>query len=241
MKAAQPVKIGAWLLIGMNLLMSFGSIWIFMRMAPAIQVIIDQNEVSLQSCETMLASLLYLKEDGKADSEKIFEFNTALTKAKNNVTEKEEPAILAEIATHSAKAFQGDLEARHQTINTIIELGTINRAAMRRADTKAQQLGYAGAWGVVFMATITFTIGMMFLHSLRRNLSEPMEEINAVVVAFREGDRMRRCAMKTPSYRIRKIFINVNELLDMIDFTEPNITIHKKNMHQLHEDAGPDT
>jgi len=43
MKLAQSVKIGAWLLIVLNLLMAFGSIWKIMRMAPAIKVIIAQN------------------------------------------------------------------------------------------------------------------------------------------------------------------------------------------------------
>jgi len=86
---------------------------------------------------------------------------------------------------------------------------------MRRADAKAKQLGYAGAWGVVFMATVSFMIGMIILRSLDKNLSEPIQEIDAVISAVREGDLMRRCTMKNPSSSIRKIFVNVNELLDV--------------------------
>jgi hypothetical protein len=215
MKLAQSVKIGAWLLIAMNLLMAFGSIWIFMRMAPAIEVIIAQNEVSLEASEEMLAAMLMIGiSDSSAD--KNFEFfRTALNRAKNNVTEKEEPAVIDAIIQHYKDAFDGNELALKHTVSAIVKLGDINREAMRRADSRAQQLGYAGAWGVVFMATITFMIGMIFLRSMRKNLTEPMQEIDTVVSAFRRGDKMRRCSMGYPSKSVKQIFNNINELLDM--------------------------
>ena len=212
MKLAQPVKFGAWFLIVINLVMAFGSIWIFMRMAPAIEVIIAQNEVSLESCEDMLAALL----KGNVSSRSSLEvFRDALAKAKNNITEEEEPAIIDRIEKYYAVAIEGDELSRDLTISAITDLGDINRKAMRRADAKAKQLGYAGAWGVVFMATVSFMIGMILLRSLDKNLSEPIQEIDAVIAAVREGDLMRRCTMTNPSGSIRKIFANVNELLDM--------------------------
>lgn len=216
MKFAQSVKFGAWFLIGMNLMMAFGSIWIFMRMAPAIKVIIAQNEVSLESCEDMLAALLVkTKTSAGRDVADIEAFREALAKAEHNITENDEPAVIATISNQYKAAFKGDDVALRRTIAAIVELGEINRAAMRRADARAQQLGYAGAWGVVFMATVSFMVGMIFLRSLRKNLTEPMQEIDSVVTAFREGERMRRCSVKNPSRSISKILGNVNDLLDM--------------------------
>ena len=58
MSASKSVKFGAWLLIALNLLMAFGSIWVFMRMSPAIETIIARNAVSFEATEDMLAALL---------------------------------------------------------------------------------------------------------------------------------------------------------------------------------------
>ncbi len=215
MKLAQSVKVGAWFLIALNLFIAFGSIWIFMRMAPAIEVIISQNEVSLEASEEMLAALLQIKTSDSQPVESIESFGNALTRAKNNITEKEEPAVIDTIILHHEDAYKGNNIALKKTINAIVELGDINRAAMRRADAKAKQLGYAGAWGVVFMATVTFMVGMIFLRSMKKNLLEPMQEIDAVIIAFREGDIMRRCSMKSPPRSIKQIFGNINDLLDM--------------------------
>lgn len=215
MKLAQSVKLGAWLLIAMNLLTAFGSIWIFMRMAPAIKVIIAQNEVSLEASEKMLAALVAARTSGDRTDGKLELFRNALNRAENNVTEKEEPAFIEEIVQHHKGAFNGDELALAQTLGAIVKLAEVNREAMRRADARAQQLGYAGAWGVVFMAALTFMVGMIFLRSMKKNLSEPMRVIDTVVSAFRRGDRMQRCSMGNPSKSIRQIFSNINELLDM--------------------------
>jgi methyl-accepting chemotaxis protein len=214
MKLAQSVKLGAWFLIALNILMALGSIWIFMRMAPAIDVIIAQNEVSLEASEKMLASLLTKDKPGIGTVGSLGSFSQSLSRAKNNITEKEEPDVLDQIEQNYEEAFKGNKTALYQTINAILELGDINRAAMRRADAKAQQLGYSGAWGVVFMATVTFMIGMIFLRSMKKNILEPMQEIDAVVNAFQEGDLMRRCSMKNPPKSIKQIFSNINSLLD---------------------------
>jgi hypothetical protein len=205
MKLAQSVKIGAWLLIALNLLM---------RMAPAIKVIIAQNEVSLESCEDMLAALAKAKTSIEVVAEKKA-FRVALGKAENNITEMQEPATIDKISRYYQAAFKGEDLALERTIMAIAELGEINRDAMRRADVRAQQLGYAGAWGVVFMATFSFMVGMIFLRSLRKNLIEPMHEIDAVAAAFRAGERMRRCSMRNPTRSTKQVLSNVNELLDM--------------------------
>jgi hypothetical protein len=218
MKLARPVEFGAWFLIAINLAMAFGSIWIFMRMAPAIEGIISRNEASLQSCEDMLSALLMGKLNGDSS---IIEFREALAKADHNITEKEEPAVLAQIAACYEKAFDGDADSLLLAIRAIRELGSINREAMRQADTRAKQFGYAGAWGVVFMATGAFLVGMIFMRTLDRHLAEPIQEIDAVVTAFCQGEIMRRCTLRNPSAPVRQVFGHINELLDIKSASQP--------------------
>ncbi|MBN2706116.1 MAG: hypothetical protein JXR89_06735 [Deltaproteobacteria bacterium] len=213
MKPAQPVRFGAWVLIALNLFMAYGSIWVFMRMAPAIEIIIEQNEVSLQACEEMLAALS-LHRVNENDSAPHETFARALRRAQANITENEEPQAIDLISRNFSKAFLGQHHELQETVKAILRLGEINRLAMIKADRKARQLSYAGAWAIVFMATIIFLSGMIFMRSLRKNLYDPIEEIDAVVKAFRNGDVWRRCNDKNTNKTIRQIFVNLNELLD---------------------------
>ncbi len=214
MRLAQTVRLGAWILIGLNLLMAFGSIWVFIRMAPAIEVIIEQNERSLQACETMLASLAVADKQEADIMQLKVSFAAALKNAQNNITEKKEPAALDAIDQNYAEAFGGNFAAKTRTVDAILLLGEINRDAMVRADKKARQLGNAGAWGVVFMASAVFLTGMLFLRALKKNLVMPLEEIDAVLTAHQSGDTMRRCSGTRLPKDIRQIFNNVNAFLD---------------------------
>ena len=214
MRLGQTIWMGAWILIGLNLLMAFGSIGVFIRMAPAIEVIIEQNERSLQACEKMLASLA-LADKHAADIPPLkASFSTALKNAQNNITEKKEPAALDAIDQNYTRAFEGDFASKIRTVDAILLLGEINREAMVRADKKARQLGSAGAWGVVFMASAVFFTGMLFMRALKKNLVMPLEEIDAVLTAHKSGNTMRRCTGIHLQKDIRRIFNNVNAFLD---------------------------
>lgn len=212
MKIAQSVRFGAWLVIIINLIMAFGSIWIFTRMAPAIEVILARNAVSLESCSLMQTALL---QGISADATALDGFKSALADARENITEQDEPEVIDRIHDDYEDAFAGDLAALDRATVAIAELRKINRQAMHDADARAKQLGYAGAWGVVFMATLSFLIAMLFLRSLDKNLTEPMEEINTVVASFNQGDRMRRCSLANTPRSVKQVFNNINELLDI--------------------------
>ena len=214
MKLAQSVIIGAWILVGLNLLMAFGSIWVFMRMAPAIETIIDRNERSLKACEEML-SFLTLMTDNRAGNEGLENsFKEALKRARINITEMDEPVALQSITDHYHLAFQGDAAARQETVAGIVHLGEINRLAMVLADRKARQFGNAGAWGVVFMALAVFLVGLVFMRSLTRNLVKPLEEIYGVLTAYQAGDTLRRCSGADLPKDIHRIYTDLNALLD---------------------------
>ena len=209
----QSVRFGAWLLIVLHLLMAFGSIWIFMRMAPAIETIIARNVVSLEASEEMLA-ILGQKEEQGLGSQAQQGFLQALERAKNNITEAEEAELLTRIEGLYREVVAGNKLHRTELVATLVQLGHTNRDAMRRADIHAQQLGMGGAWAVVFMASATFLVGMLFLRSLKRSLLVPLEEIHAAVTDFHRGDTMRRCSYKNAPKSMQPLMMHINELMD---------------------------
>lgn len=214
MRLAQTVRVGAWLLVGMNLLLALGSIGILLRMAPAITGIIDRNERSLSACEEMLASLALAGNEKAADEAVVVRFKAALKLAEKNVTEEGEGSALKVIAAMAPAAMTGDLAARTQTVSAIVRLGKINREAMSQAVMHARQFREAGIWGVVFMAICVFSVGLLFIRSLLRRLVKPMEELHAVITAYRKGDIMRRCSGNDMPQDVRVVFYGINDILD---------------------------
>lgn len=214
MKLAQAAKLGGYSLIALNLLMAFGSIWIFMRMAPAIEIIIDRNERSLQACEEMLSLLALANQPTMGAPELEVRFSSALNRARNNITEKEEPIAIDAIRKSYREAFRAEAASQNKTVSAILRLAEINRIAMVVADQKAKRLGGAGAWGIVFMASALFFVGMLFMRIFKRSLIDPLEEIQAVLEALKRGDSMRRCAIPEAPRDIRSIFDGINGILD---------------------------
>lgn len=214
MKLAQSVRLGAWSLISLNLVIAFASIWVFMRMAPAIEIIIERNEKSLHSCEEMLSSLALAHQSKKDVTQLRVSFTNALERAKTNITEKDEPTAIKAISENYVLAFAGSWEGKEKTVAAIQHLSQINRAAMVKADQKAKQFSNAGAWGIVFMASILFMFCMLFIRGLKRNLVKPLEEIHSVIQAMKTGDGLRRCTEADVPQDIRYIFSGINGLLD---------------------------
>lgn len=214
MQLAKGVRVGAWLLIGFNLLMAMGAIWVFIRMAPAIAVIIDRNERTLEACEEMLAALALSHDRENMPPELKARFADALRDARANITEAEEPSAIEAVAAQMDDAFSGDPEARKKIVSAISLLGKINREAMIKEDERARQLGSAGAWGVVFMAVGIFLVGMLFKRNLHKHLVDPLEEIHSVVRTHLAGDRLRRCKGFDLPRDIRIVFRDFNDFLD---------------------------
>ncbi len=214
MRLAHAVRIGSWVLLALNIVMAVGTIAIVSRMAPAIAQIIDRNERSLQACQDMLG-VLTLTGNGQhfTNSDKEM-FHQAFDRAQTNITEKHETETINKISDHMQSLFAGDMEARHQIVDAIVELGKINRKAMNVADKKAQHLGHTGAWGVAFMAMIACLIGVIFNRGLLRRVIIPLEEIYTVVAAQRTGDTMRRCTGVDLPQDITAVFTGINEILD---------------------------
>jgi hypothetical protein len=194
--------------------MAVGTIAILTRMAPAIAVIIERNERSLKACEDMLALMAVTGMGIPFSSEQQHLFQAAFDRAKANVTEPQEPELLRSMELNLPALFQGDAAGRKRVVEIAVQLGKTNRDAMTVADHRAQQLGRAGAWGVVFMALSVFLTGVVFIRSLTTRVVKPLEEIHAVIIAHRNGDNMRRCTGADLSQDVAAVFTGINELFD---------------------------
>lgn len=214
MKVSNRISIGAWVLIGLNLLMAFASIWVFNRMAPAIEIIIKQNERSLFACEQMMSTMVNRQLMAEVDPELVAYFEDALDFARKNITEEGESTQIALIDSNYLDALNGHIEAGTVTLEAIKALSQINRTAMEVADLKARRLGYSGAWGIVFMATAIFGFGLFFSRRIKRNLITPLEEIHNVLHDVEEGNNFRRCTGTELPNEIHEIYREVNRLID---------------------------
>lgn len=214
MRTSQSVKTGGWILISLNILMALGSIWVFMRMTPAIDRIIQQNERSLQACEEMLSVLILINNTGSDSTKLKISFINAFERAFNNITEIGEKEELQTIKKYHEGALKGNESAINKTVESLNDLSNINREAMIRADAEARQIGNAGAWGVVFMSSVVFIVGLIFLKILHKNLVSPIEEINSVLNSSKKGDKMRRCSGHELPQEIISIYREINELID---------------------------
>ncbi|MDY0360901.1 MAG: hypothetical protein RBR08_05580 [Desulforegulaceae bacterium] len=213
MKTSTSVRAGLWILIVLNLLMAFGSIWVLMRMSPAIEHIIARNEKSLHACRIMLASIA--RNSVKNSNEiHLKEFEKALNDAKNNITEPGESEELKNIEENYKITFSEKSINREKLVNHISKLSEINRQAMIDADLKAKQYGYAGAWSIVFMAALIYFSGLIFRRSINKNLLEPIDEIHKVIIANLKNEKMRRCSGNNLPKDIDRIFTDINKYLD---------------------------
>lgn len=214
MRLAHAVRIGSWFLVGINLLMAVGTIAIFTRMAPAIAIIIERNDRSLKACEDMLALMAATGSGTPFSTEQARAFQTAFERANTNITEPLEPEILKRLESTLPSLLRGDTASRLAAVEATVQLGKINRDAMTIADQRAQQLGRAGAWGVVFMALSAFLAGVIYIRSLTRRVVMPLEEIHTVIINHRNGDTMRRCTGADLSRDVAAVFTGINDLLD---------------------------
>ncbi len=216
MQTAERTKIGLNIILLLNLLMAFVTIWVLLRMTPAIKDILQRNDRSLQASEEMLSFVgLYDVENVSFGKELEQQFRNSLLRAKNNITERQEKIVLDMISGNYVRTFNGDKDAKQMIISLIMELTRINRAASFKAEAKARQLGIAGAWVVTFFAIGIFTIGLIFKRKLQQNLITPFQEILRVISENKKGDLMRRCTGAHLSKETKKYYSEINELLDL--------------------------
>lgn len=227
MDLARTLRIGLGLLVGMTVLLAFGSIGLLTRMTPAIAQIMDENVVSLDAGEHLLAQLT-LHAAGALTSEQAgVSARRIIARARENITEPEERVLIAEIERGVPRALAGDRGALATVVSSLRRLGDVNRRAMGAADVRAQQLGVAGAWAAVLLATIALVVSVVVWMRLELRLVAPLVELLVVVRAAAHGDGHRRCRPMPAATELTEILTEVNLLLDRPKHATP-ATLHER-------------
>ncbi|MCL4795979.1 MAG: hypothetical protein KJZ84_15570 [Bryobacteraceae bacterium] len=200
------------LLASLNLLLAFGAIGLFARMGPAIERILEENVLSIDAAEEILAEFAAAPAELPPEAQK--RVSEALERARANITEAEEIPLLNQIQTHLPAAGAGDSAARAAVLDGLRRLIAANRQAMTKVDFEARRLGTAGAWAAVFIGGSTFGLSLVVIVLLRRRILEPVLEIHSVLNAARRGDRFRRCRSVAAAVEVRQATEALNALLD---------------------------
>lgn len=207
MQSGKIISLSVWLMISFNVILAIVAVWSFQRMSPEIKQVYERNVVSLEACEHMSLALNGEKLD-------IAGFRNALTKAENNITEDGEKEILAQIRGELPNLEKNVPEAREKIVRSIGQLSLCNREAISKSAERTQRMRQAGAWGIVFMTFFFFIAALLFEQHLRRSLLQPLQEIDSVLEAQRQGDKFRRCSGSDGSADMKKLFRSINALLD---------------------------
>lgn len=212
MSARNELWLALGTLLAVLVLTAFGAIGLLTRMGPAIEEILAENVVSIRAAEEMMGALALAGAGGGEEARVRFE--RALAVARDNVTEREEPAILTAIAEAAPGAFTGDADAVTEAVRAIEALADLNHRAVVAADERAGGLSIAGAWAAAFLGFAGFVLCLFALRHLNGSLLGPLADLDATVTAFRGGDSYRRTAIDGAVGELRRIGVAVNELLD---------------------------
>lgn len=229
-------------LLAIVVLTSVGAVALQARMAPAIERILAENLYSLEAAETMMVAVC--EDPSNQDAEN--RFKTSLAQATSNVTEKLERESIEVLQKNGPGSFRGDIESKARTLDALVTLSEINRAAVVREDERAQHLGYAGAWAVVFLGAASFGWALIAIGRARRRLIDPLYEIATVLDAVHGGDTYRRCRRMPAPAEVKKIMGGIDELLDARALhayaQQPSLraTVDRKLLlHFLEKHSGP--
>jgi methyl-accepting chemotaxis protein len=200
-------------LVLLNLFLAFGAIGLFVRMGPAIELILQENVYSIVAAEEILAELA---ETGSTPltPEARARVGQALDNAKRNVTEEDERPTLTALERALAPAMGGEPEGRRQAVASARQLLRINREAMRQVDQEARRLGGAGAWAAVFVGFLSFLLSVFVVVRLQKRFTRPLVDLHQVLEGAREGDRLRRCRLADAPREVIQVMQAVNRLLD---------------------------
>ncbi|MCA9513783.1 MAG: hypothetical protein KC635_02465 [Myxococcales bacterium] len=205
--------LGALIIAG--LLLSFGSIGLFMRMGPAIERIRRDNVVTMDAARQILAVFAATcGEDLTSDEREKIE--TALARASTNLTVDDEEALVQAVTDAVSRAMTGDRGALREVARTADDLAQANSDAMWEADGDAQRLGEAGAWTAALGGLALVLLGVYALGRMRRRVIAPLAELERVLDAVRRGDEHARCKPIRGAVELEGAMKNANALIDRL-------------------------
>lgn len=214
MSIVRIIKIHVWFLLFLNLMMAYGCIWIFWRMMPAIDMVTVNNETSITAAMIMSDSLARSSAGLIPEEWAVRRFTRSLAAAENIVTEAGEHEQLNVIRKHFEAAFADSDEDMRIVYAAIRSLESINMKALHDSSIKAERMSESGAWGVVFVSAITFTLGLFFINSINKSILEPLCEMDRTIRDVKSGNIMRRCSVKNTNNGIDHLMGGLNDLLD---------------------------
>lgn len=197
----------------MNTLLAFGVIGLLVRMGPAIEKILQENVYSIVAAEDILVELSTMNSP-ELSSEAFARIDSALSRARINITEAEEIPALDAIDRNIQNLRDGDYNTKPDLINNLRTLIEINREAMNKVDQEAKRLSTAGAWAAAFIGFISFLASILIIRRLRTRVIDPIAEIYNVIESNRLGENFRRCTSRQAAPEIQHIQHELNLLLD---------------------------
>jgi PAS domain-containing protein len=213
MRIRDEIRLAVGALLVIQVLTMIAAVALLARMTPAIDQILQDNDKSIRAVERMLLALTEpAPAPGEPDLRRV-RFERALAEAANNITEPSEEPVLERIVEHQDAALAGDPQALALLRAELWQLGDINRQSMLDANARAQRLGTAGAWALVFLGLIGVVFSIALLRRARGKLINPVYEIGSVLDACRGGDRHRRYNPAGASTEFREIAEVVNLLV----------------------------
>ncbi|WP_428263038.1 hypothetical protein [Haliangium sp.] len=213
MELRRELLLTVGVLVLLNLLLAFGAIGLFVRMGPAIEHILQENDYSIEAAEEMLAEIAGAGSEPLADAAED-RVRQAMARAQQNVTEAAERPVLADIEQLLPRALAGEPDARRQAVTDVRRLIEINREAMRSVDEEAQRLGSAGAWAAVLVGFLSFLLSLFVVVRFQRRFVRPLVDLYEVLESARQGERLRRCRPSEAPREVILVAESVNGLLD---------------------------
>lgn len=214
MRIRQEVRLAVGALLGFQLLAAGAAVTLLGRMSPAIDRILVENVTSVKAVEVMLTELTVTT---ATVAERRERFDAALDLAKNNITEKGEIPLLAELEEIKDEALSQDPnpDAVKEAVDLLLEISEINNASMRTANDRAQQLGIAGAWAETILGLSAFALTILFARRFERKIVRPFAELLGATQDWMHGDRYRRARVEG-AFEIAELSSAFNELLDRV-------------------------
>lgn len=212
MKIQTELRIGIGMLVALQFLLALGAIGLLARMSPAVDDVVRENVVSVHSVEDMLAALLV----GYGIPANREDFETALRRAKANITETDEVPTLEAITSLSARYFAGETQLVGDLVQRLQELGDVNRRAIGEAGKTVQGTGIAGTWAAVLLALFGFGLSIVLVRRMARRILWPLHELRETVSGYVRGNTMRRCVAMPAAAELGEVARGFNAVLDGI-------------------------
>jgi hypothetical protein len=212
-KAASEIRTGVGLLVGVQLIATFGVVGLLVRMSPVIERILAENGEGIGAIEDMYAAIVE-RDCGLSQGEAEQRFDDALERARASAREEGQDQLLDDVDDTWRAGLAGDCDARLVTTERLDQLADMHRGHMLDAEQQARLLGGAGAWAAALLGLAGFGASVGLVRRFTNRLAEPLGEIDAVLSAQSKGDPYRRCARIEAAEEYGSISARLNALFD---------------------------